>query len=353
MTVTQVVGETRPSPASALPIKNTNIQVLRAVAALGVLFHHSMHALKDNQLSSYAWNWSFGAYGVEIFFVISGYIMMMVTSAKEKTPGSFLTTRLIRILPLYYLLTAFVIALKLTGLAHFGNDPITPVWAAKSFLFLPFAKADTPSAPILYPGWTLNYEMMFYLLFAASLMVRSEALRIKLIIGAIAAAFLLPWLWPAPLTRYFGAEVISGFAFGVALWPLVQKLRLHGALAAALIMAGFATMAAIDLNHLNDTPLMGTALSLAAAAIVAGAIFLERDGLSIKTRALITLGDASYALYLLHPIVIAVVAHIAVKAHAGPAIAVLGMIVASLLAAMVVHEKLDKPLHEGLRRLTR
>ncbi|GAA0536512.1 exopolysaccharide production protein ExoZ [Rhizomicrobium palustre] len=353
MTITQVVGETRPSPASAQPIKNANIQVLRAVAALGVVFHHSMHALEDSAPGHFQWNWSFGAYGVEIFFVISGYIMMMVTSAKEKTAGSFLTARLIRILPLYYLLTAFVIVLKITGLAHFGNDPITPAWAAKSFLFLPFTKADMPSSPILFPGWTLNYEMMFYLLFAASLMVRSETLRVKIVIASIAAAFLLPWIWSTPLTRYFGSEVITGFAFGVALWPLTQKLRLTPAIATALIVAGVAAMAAIDHNHLNDTPLMGAALSLAAAAIVAGAIFLERGGLSVKNRALVGLGDASYALYLVHPIVIAVIAHLAAKAHVGPVAMVLTMIAASLAVAVVMYEKLDRPLHEGLRRLTR
>lgn len=336
--------------------RNANIQILRAIAALGVVWHHSMHALSDTlSPGRFVWNSSFGAYGVMLFFVISGYIMMMVTARKEKTVRSFLSARLIRILPLYYLLTAVIIVMKITGIAHFGKDPVTAIWALKSFLFLPFTKTDTPSDPILFPGWTLNYEMMFYMLFACFLAVRKEALRAQLVIAAILAVYTLALIWPTPLMRYFGSDLILGFAFGVALWPLTQRITLGWRAASTLIILGFAVLLAIDANGLNATPHIAAVLSLAAAAIVAGAIFLEKQGLSWRNRWAVGLGDASYALYLIHPLMIALVASLAVKAHlndstAGLSLSVAAMLILSLIAAALLYRLVDSPLQDRLKR---
>jgi exopolysaccharide production protein ExoZ len=125
-----------------------SIQILRAAAALGVLLDHAGRWLDVAPIVD------IGAAGVDLFFVISGFIMVYTSErlfGQTGAPQRFLARRIIRIVPLYWTLTAFA------ALVLFGFGPNT----LGSYLFIP-----THRGPILTVGWTLNYEMMFYSLFA-------------------------------------------------------------------------------------------------------------------------------------------------------------------------------------------
>ncbi len=128
----------------------SSLELLRFVAALLVVLFH---------LPSIG----IGEFGVDIFFVISGYVMMLSTATGSH---QFLLKRLIRIVPLYWAATlaVFLIALLIPSLLN--NTSANLVHLIKSLLFVPFDKNGTGHQPLLTIGWTLNFEMYFYLLFA-------------------------------------------------------------------------------------------------------------------------------------------------------------------------------------------
>jgi exopolysaccharide production protein ExoZ len=135
------------------------IQAIRGLAALAVVYFHTAHAP------------STGAFGVDVFFVLSGCIMAMLMEAQQ-SPGDFLRRRLIRIAPLYALMTtaAFAVSLAVPSLRTSGNLPSISDYI-KSLLFIPSQTASGTIVPVLGPGWSLNYEMMFYAICAAALFV--------------------------------------------------------------------------------------------------------------------------------------------------------------------------------------
>ena len=133
--------------------KIDSIQVLRFFAAFSVMMVHLPV-------------FEFGIWGVDIFFVISGFIMMYVTENNEKF---FLLKRIFRIVPLYWILTLGVFALAIFVPDVLNNTTANIVHLIKSLFFIPFDKNGTGHFPILFLGWTLNFEVIFYFLFSLSL----------------------------------------------------------------------------------------------------------------------------------------------------------------------------------------
>jgi peptidoglycan/LPS O-acetylase OafA/YrhL len=128
-----------------------SIQLLRAIAALSVVYVHCTTAGDYNFFST-------GTFGVDIFFIISGFIIAYMVS---KTTEDFLIKRIIRIVPLYFLAT---VAMALTVMFfpnHIRSTTISVSGFMKSILFIP--GPENRGQPILGQGWTLNYEMFFIL----------------------------------------------------------------------------------------------------------------------------------------------------------------------------------------------
>ena len=139
-----------------------SIQYLRAVAALMVVFHHIINA--KPWLFNPLENYPSLATGVDIFFVISGFIMYV--AARNEAPLEFLKKRIIRIVPLYWVATLAFVIVK-TKLHIFSLTPEDWLHIAKSLAFIPHHDPTNPGKiwPYLIQGWTLNYEMFFYLIF--------------------------------------------------------------------------------------------------------------------------------------------------------------------------------------------
>lgn len=272
-----------------------NIQALRAVAAYLVVFHHIIDAF-NNYITSNDIQISLGARGVDIFFVISGYIMAETTSRGSVTPAGFLKNRIIRVAPTYWLLTLFAALLMASGFKLFGN--------AFSFDKLIGSLLFLSEDPIVFVGWTLNYEMFFYLIFSACLLIHSN---IDLRLYAVTAAIVLLWLVGLTLGKggslgYLLDGIVLNFAAGMLLFKISNAFKLSGKTGLCFMAAGSFGLIANDMAGPDFA--FGLINLVSASSIVFGALVMEDDGLSIGSGFAARQGDVSYSTYLTHPFVL-------------------------------------------------
>jgi exopolysaccharide production protein ExoZ len=142
-----------------------NIQILRAFAALNVVYFHIIMSADsyDQPVDFFFVLDGWGASGVDIFFVISGFVMVLTQSVREKKALHFLTSRIIRIVPVYWFLTMCFILLYFVFPQGFRELKPNIMDTIYSLLFLSGVTGE--DFPLLHVGWTLEYEMLFYLLF--------------------------------------------------------------------------------------------------------------------------------------------------------------------------------------------
>lgn len=147
------------------------LQLLRAIAAGFVVYVHGMstYANKVGELGPGLTSFGFGELGVKLFFCISGYIIFSSAEALPQGRASvsyFLRRRFIRIAPMYWCAT-LIYTIKLSAQ---GMTPSTSA-VVNSLLFFPFSDSAGLMRPVLGAGWTLNYEMFFYLVLGSALFV--------------------------------------------------------------------------------------------------------------------------------------------------------------------------------------
>ena len=146
----------------------SNIQILRAIAAILVVAFHTVLAAKSYNLPTEFFYkvdiW--GAAGVDIFFIISGFIMVYIQINKKKKPLDFLKDRIERIVPLYWFLTLFIAALLIVFPQAFRELSLSANHLINSLFFINYFNGD--DHPLLYVGWTLEYEMLFYIVYYLS-----------------------------------------------------------------------------------------------------------------------------------------------------------------------------------------
>jgi exopolysaccharide production protein ExoZ len=273
------------------------IQYLRGVAALLVVWHHQQGQVPG--ISQYLPQLNFGVSGVDLFFVISGFIMVLTTDGKAVTPWQFLRRRLERVVPLYWLLT-LTVALLATLKPELFKTTLTPLYhVLGSLFFVPHFSPGHPGIawPLIVPGWSLNYEMFFYLLFACSLMLpqrwRSASLLVTLF-GLVGVGMVFGPFESAAAqvyTRYLMVEFASGMLLAQA-W---LRGRLVFPLSVAWLMI---SVGSIMLFFRGEPPLHEYTEVLGATAVVCGA--LHPSLMRWRSRFWQQLGDASYSIYLTH-----------------------------------------------------
>ena len=175
------------------------IQVIRGIAAISVVFYHCKVSLttSDSFKESLDWLFNSGAAGVDVFFVLSGFVMVYSTEnntdEKKIISINFLLRRVIRIWPIYLFLSLLYLMIQ-HYLGEVKNE-INLKLIVKSVLFLPTASDDPPhyGYPLLSVGWSLNYEMYFYCIFALSLLWKKYRYWFFFSFF-IASLFLFPWI---------------------------------------------------------------------------------------------------------------------------------------------------------------
>lgn len=286
------------------------VQYLRAIAALMVAYFHSLDQipLYAPYLQKYFLGTRGLASGVDIFFVISGFIMLI--SSRNTSPGKFIIRRLIRVVPLYWLLTTILVAIALWHPALFRTTVVTLRFYLESLLFIPYQNPGhaLDLVPLLVPGWSLNFEMFFYVIFALVLFAPQQK-RI-LVNGLVFFALVFAGIYfrDAHSIRnllFFCDIRILEFWAGmlIAHFYLRQPMRFPRWLSWTLVSLGFtAILVRFPLPGSNlDTPL-STLLNnmLPATMIVLGAVALEQSRKIRVIAPLAFLGDASYSIYLSH-----------------------------------------------------
>jgi peptidoglycan/LPS O-acetylase OafA/YrhL len=342
------------------------IQVLRAVAALSVAFLHIEQSagVFVGRPGESPWPWlrliPWEA-GVDIFFVVSGFVMVYASARLFRGAGgprTFLGRRIARVVPLYWLFTTMTVLVALVR-PNLLNEPLGSGWDAvlASYLFVPWPRPDGFVQPVFRLGWTLNYEMLFYAIFTPFVLLsrRRAVPGVVAAIGALVAVGQLTWTGN-PQIGFWTDPIVGEFAFGVALGALrLEGIRLARPVRLALIAAGLAIMAAIGVD---DTQTRALSYGVPAACFVAAASFGSgRLGASLIARAGLLLGDASYALYLVHLFPTRLLREIWWRLHlVGPA-GIVSFIVASMaascVAAVAVHFWVERPLVRAARHLLR
>jgi len=281
------------------------LQGLRATAALSIAFAHLHHVFARTPGGI-----SFGilAFAVDVFFVISGFIMMhreWNAFGKPGAPRSFLARRLARIVPIYWLVSLIYLYYVLTipGLAT-ANLTLDVVW--KSFLFIPAIRPSGDVHPLLDIGWTLNYEMLFYISFGLILLLPRFLGVVAMLAGFLLLYNASRWIELSTAVAFWANIRLFEFMFGMGLAILVRlRPNLPGPACLGLIVAGIALWQLIVsgppipflTGYVNVMVFFGS-----AALIVAGAVFYHGPLPGPVKWSFITLGDASYAIYLLHPL---------------------------------------------------
>lgn len=279
-----------------------SVQYIRAIAALTVLVTHSFQwplpEIDFFLLKS-------GRFGVDIFFVVSGFIITLIAGSGPFDPRKFLARRARRIVPAYWVATFLVVALALAMPAQFRSTVPTIEGFIKSLLFIP---SDDPKAPLLLLGWTLNYEAFFYVVFACTFFLKSEWRTVTQIL-ALSALVAIGQLLPEQgyLTRFYASPSLIGFMMGLLLAQsyrhgLIDHIR--GPWMAMLVIAVIALATAyyiLPWNSPDSAPLhVHLILSLLSTLFVAGFLAVERNGYLPSLPVAKFLGDASYSIYLFH-----------------------------------------------------
>ncbi|MEL6265481.1 MAG: acyltransferase [Pseudomonadota bacterium] len=328
-------------------MKLEGVQAGRAIAALMVVAFHANvfiipDRLSDGEHAGVLFN--FGYAGVEFFFVLSGFIMVFVHQKDFSVPdqvGSFMSKRVLRIYPIYW-----VIYLSLTAL-YFIEPGRGPEHARDldaiigSLLLVPM-----PEPPVMLIAWTLQHEMFFYLVFTLLVIdVRlGTAVFAVWMTGCVVAS-----LWWQP--GYPWSFILSFhnvlFLFGIAAAFLYR--RLTAAQAQGLVFGGAAVFLCVGLSEVLgvldwDKALRTWCYGIAAAAVVAGLA----AGVLSPPRWLVFLGDASYAIYLVHLPAMTIGVMIAGKLGAPwslpPEVLMLLLLVYAAIAGSLTHLLVERPL---------
>lgn len=323
-----------------------SLQYLRAVAALMVVAFHAADKLSTLDPNGQPFAFTVGLAGVDIFFVISGFIIYVTGSQAGTTPTSFLRKRLIRIVPLYWLLTLMLAAVAVLKPGLLASSSFDPAHFIASLLFIPWQHPQIPAMlPLLIPGWTLNYEMAFYGLFALGLLLPSSA-RLPSLVAVLCLVVAMGWIFaPTGLAAFYSDQIVLEFAAGTiiaAVW--MHGTRLKAVLAVGLLLAG------VVLLYFGAGSILPRVIGagIPAAMIVSGAVFSEGIVRRRPIPLLAGLGDASYSIYLSHVVVLPVMAKAWQAAKLGAegrgVPFFLTALVVSAIAGIVLHRLVERPL---------
>jgi exopolysaccharide production protein ExoZ len=338
--------------------KLENLQVLRGAAALMVCVFHSRVFLNGVDVKYGDILFGKGAIGVPLFFIISGFIMVYTTKVSENHFSdfrTFITKRIIRIVPLYYIATLAIIVL-FKKYEFFGKSSTKLI---QSLLFV------TDGWPPLFVGWSLNYEMLFYFIFGIALLF-GKYRHILFFSLFLIGMYLIPLLTNGFISfnnrqayhfkfyyiNYLADPILIDFLFGVGLGLILPLIKISKSLIIVTLIVSICGFAFYFFGEFGTTY-----FDLLFCGLLAVTVLLKdlSNSFAAPNRWLIYLGDISYSVYLVHPIVIGLLPSLMrrfkisqVASQPTLFFVVLGVV---LLVSSITHELIEKRLTNFLKRI--
>jgi exopolysaccharide production protein ExoZ len=335
--------------------KRIELQWLRALAAAEVAFAHSDLLTKhftDYRLVNELWYQPLRGIGVELFFILSGYVICMRIRSYA-TGGAFMRSRIRRLFPLYAIFTTLVLLTFLINPAwRLNNFHLGLTSIVQSYLIMP-----QWNFPILGVGWTLEHEMIFYWLVGLVMLRWSMDGRARLVIAWILAimGFVGCLQGPQPGYGLWPFHIFSPymFAFGFG-WLLccVEEMDRPAWLGNLALFAAIAATAYFAGTEFGDRLVFRIAF---VALIFYGFIACRRafESDNLVNRIALTAGDASFSIYLSHWFVLSAIGKllgvVQPPAYSAGLVRLLG-VAASITIGIWLFKVLEKPLDLWLRK---
>lgn len=311
--------------------------MLRGIASLSVLFAHESHKLYQNGIFSSDWL-TFAGWGVDIFFMISGFIMMMI-SKKEINKTKFIVDRLIRIIPLYWLFTLIALILYVC-VPSIVNTSGGHTGIFQSFILVPIP-AGTKF--LVQNGWTLSYEFLFYICFLFALKFKDVN---KLLF--VSATFLLIdlYLFWIQTSNFLSSSIKYEFILGGSIYLFFYRSKL---LALTLLVILLSILLSIfDLGSRALSLFSLLSFILVFSLINFESYFSANSSKLIQW--LFILGEISYSLYLVHPFTIQFTQLILKKLNVLSACSFMILAtILSLIAGFVCYKWIEVPMTRYLK----
>jgi exopolysaccharide production protein ExoZ len=325
--------------------KLSSLQLLRAIAVMMVVCLHGYNILlKYNNISIPTFKLlEYGAYGVDIFFVLSGFIIFYIHSkdiGNNQKLGKFLYKRTVRIIPIYWILTVVFIVLTKFNHSLFS-------------IFMSLFLIPEKSQPIIGVAWSLRHEMFFYLMF--SLLILNKKVFLPLFYVWTIGIFFFsvvpvinianPWL------NVIFSSINLEFIFGclIAYFHLNNKTDKSKLVIIGLILVALSMVIQVSGFSINRVITWG----IPTAILILGLVGLETKKDIIIPKFLVFLGDASYSIYLVHIIVILIIDKVVNFESYSSNLAVVMLIISILTATIggaVFHVVVEKTLMNFFRK---
>mgnify|MGYP001264389976 CR=1 FL=1 len=315
--------------------KIERIQVLRFFAAFSVMMVHLPI-------------FGFGIWGVDIFFVISGFIMMYVTENNEK---HFFIKRIFRIVPLYWILTIGVFFIAFLKPDYLNNTTANIEHLIKSLFFIPFDKNGIGHFPVLFLGWTLNFEIIFYLIFGVSLFFfkKNRFLFCSLLI--ILFYFINLFLSKENfIFKTYADDMFFEFIFGMAAYIIWKKFGNNYSSNSFVNISSLFLLIFLILLFKNFKTLRFLNYGLPSFFLLIYFLFFL-DKIKFP-KVFIMLGDASYCIYLIHPYLIQFfykILDISKFSFFIESIFTIFIILCVFLISIIIYKFIEAPINQKLR----
>ena len=284
-----------------------SLQAIRSFAALMVVAFHLSELLRysiDNSMPVF----SIGLGLLDVFFVMSGFVLYHITRDREP-PGVFLLKRLARLVPFYWILTTAAVVVTFITPWFFLGANLTPEYVFTSYAFVPFPNTNGVIKPLLFVGWTLNYEILYIVIYSLTLYLpkpkRVPALTLIIggvwligalmepanrIVGFYGRPFLLELLLGCYLAILARRPVVERFAKATPMW--------------ILFVAGIVGATILSPMAFGTRNIWAYLLMVPASLIVMSGALQDMYRTPLKRNLFSIYADSGYSVYLIHPFVI-------------------------------------------------
>ena len=344
-----------------------SLQAGRAIAAVFVVLFHlggAIAAEKYFDLPFFSVPFSFGASGVEFFFVLSGFIILTAHRQDVFKPNKlwrYFQKRVVRIYPTYWIIFLVVFILALSSSTLRGTVPHDVFVVLKSLMLIPQDKTviGGTGAPVLIVAWTLQYEVLFYAFFAIMILSRTISIILGLSWLIIYLMYLGDYSFAFPL-NFLASHHIVLFFLGMGVSVICNNSKISTNIPLNYFFAGAFMFILVALDKILKLDFLANSSTLlygiASATMIFGLVKSEESGRVIGgSRWLQVVGDSSYALYLIHYPLISILCKLSMFIHLekfgviGALVSYVVIFFAFIFVSVVFHLWIEKPVTKYFR----